>query len=173
MVILVSLIYHLTMPDYIPDTGWRQTHLGRLLGLALQRFDARVLALMAHNVDVPLALSNLAARDQVSAAHIHITRHLPVQGARLTELAASAHMSKQAMGNLVTQCEAWGLVTRADDPLDARAKRVYFTTAGLAWLQAFEDAVAQAEAEFRAEVGAEIATVVAMGLEAYAGGNDR
>jgi hypothetical protein len=36
----------------------------------------RVLALMAHNIDVPLALSNLAARAQVSAAHIHITRHL-------------------------------------------------------------------------------------------------
>ena len=29
---------------------------------------------------------------------------------------------------------------------------------------------AQAEAEFRAEVGPEVATVVALGLEAYAGG---
>jgi DNA-binding MarR family transcriptional regulator len=170
MNILVSLIYYLRMSEHTPDTGWRQTHLGRLLGHAMQRFDTRVLALMAHNVDVPLALSNLAARDQVSAAHIHITRHLPVQGARLTELAASAHMTKQAMGNLVTQCEAWGLVTRSDDPLDARAKRVCFTAAGLAWLQAFQDAVAQAEGEFRVEVGAEIATVVAIGLEAYAGG---
>ena len=44
-----------------------------------------------------------------------------------------------------------------------------FTPVGLAWLQAFKDAVAQAEAEFRAEVGADIATVVSMGLEAYAG----
>ena len=38
-------------------------------------------------------------------------------------------------------------------------------------LQAFHDAVAQAEAEFRAEVGNEVATVVAIGLEAYAGGD--
>jgi hypothetical protein len=30
---------------------------------------------MARNVEVPLALSNLAARDQVGAAHVHITRH--------------------------------------------------------------------------------------------------
>ena len=59
-----------------PDDRWRQTHLGRLMGSALRRFDARVLQLMARNVEVPLALSNLAARDQVSAAHIHITRHL-------------------------------------------------------------------------------------------------
>ena len=51
------------------DDRWRQTHLGRLMGSALRRFDARVLQLMARNVEVPLALSNLAARDQVSAAH--------------------------------------------------------------------------------------------------------
>ena len=44
------------------DDGWRLTHLGRLLGHAMRRFDERVLHLMAHNVDVPLALSNLAAR---------------------------------------------------------------------------------------------------------------
>ena len=55
------------------------------------------------------------------------------------------------------------------DPLDARARRVCFTPTGLAWLQAFRDAVAQAEAEFREEVGQDVATVVAIGLEAYAG----
>jgi DNA-binding MarR family transcriptional regulator len=147
----------------------RQTHLGRLLGHAMRRFDERVLSLMAHNIDVPLALSNLAARSQVGAAHIHITRHLAVEGARLTELAQSAGMTKQAMGDLVDQCEAWGLVSRERDSRDARARLVRFTPTGLAWLQAFKEAVAQAEAEFRAEVGAEIATVVMIGLEAYAG----
>jgi DNA-binding MarR family transcriptional regulator len=151
------------------DDRWRQTHLGRLLGHAARRFDERVLHLMAHNIDVPLALSNLAARSQVSAAHIHITRHLALEGSRLTELAQRAGMSKQAMGDLVDQCEAWGLVVREADGADARARRVRFTPAGFAWLQAFKDAVAQAEAEFRAEVGAEIATVVTIGLEAYAG----
>lgn len=154
-----------------PDEGWRLTHLGRLLGHAARRFDERVLYLMAHNVDVPLALSNLAAKAQVSAAHVHITRHLELQGTRLTTLADKAGMSKQAMGDLVDQCEAWGLVTREADPRDARARIVQFTPTGLAWLQAFKDAVAQAEQEFRAEVGAEIATVVALGLEAYAGGS--
>jgi DNA-binding MarR family transcriptional regulator len=74
------------------------------------------------------------------------------------------------MGDLVDQCEAWGLVTREPDPRDARARLVKFTPTGLAWLGAFRTAVAQAEAEFRAEVGADVATVVAIGLEAYAGG---
>ncbi|OOG48373.1 MarR family winged helix-turn-helix transcriptional regulator [Polaromonas sp. A23] len=150
------------------EENWRLTHLGRLLGHALRRFDERVLVLMARNVDVPLALSNLAARGQVGAAHIHITRHLAVGGSRLTDLAQSAGMSKQAMGDLVDQCEAWGLVTRQPDPHDKRARTVVFTASGLLWLQAFRDAVAQAEAEFKQAVGTDVATVVALGLEAYA-----
>ena len=155
------------MPETLLSNSWRQTHLGRLLGLAMRRFDARVLALMAANIGVPLALSNLAARGQVSAAHIHITRHLAVEGSRLTDLARAAGMSKQAMGDLVDQCADWGLVTREPEPLDARARRVRFTPAGLAWLEAFRQAIVQAEAEFRAAVGDEVATVVALGLEAY------
>ena len=151
----------------LPDDRWRGGHLGRLLGEALRRFDARVLHRMAHDPQVPLALSHLAARDQVGAAHVHITRHLALQGSRLTELAASAGMSKQAMGDLVTQCEAWGLVRREPDPLDRRARRIVFTPDGLLWLDAFRQAVAETEAEFRALVGDDVATVVALGLEAY------
>jgi len=152
---------------------WRQTHLGRLLGHAMRRFDARVLQLMAASEQAPLALAHLAARDKVGAAHIHITRHLPLAGARLTELAHWAGMSKQAMGDLVDQCAAWGLVTRERDPLDARARRIVFTANGLDWLAAFQAAVAQAESEFRAAVGDEVATVVTLGLEAYAEGDQR
>ena len=155
-----------TTPDR-PDDRWRSAHLGRLMGLALRRFDARVMHLMAHDANVPLGLSNLAAREQVGAAHIHITRHLGLNGSRLTELAHNAGMSKQAMGDLVTQCEAWGLVRREPDALDARARHIVFTATGLLWLEAFRQAVARAEAEFRAQVGDDIATVVALGLEAY------
>lgn len=147
---------------------WRETHLGRLLGHAMRKFDERVLHLMAHDEGVPLALANLAARNQISAAHIHITRHLALEGSRLTTLCLAAGMSKQAMGDLVDQCEAWGLVKRGADPLDARAKKLVFTPDGLAWLEAFKDAVAQAEIEFKESVGQDVATVVALGLEAYA-----
>ncbi len=150
------------------DDRWRQSHLGRLLGEAMRRFDASVLQLMTASDQVPLALANLAARDKVGAAHIHLTRHLPLAGARLTELARMAGMTKQAMGDLVDQCEAWGLVARQPDPLDARARRIVFTPTGLDWLAAFRAALTQAEAEFRAAVGDDVATVVALGLEAYA-----
>ena len=173
--LLVSLHYYLDMAIYpmnpppTPPDVWRHSHVGHWLRLALQRFDTRVLELMAQHNAVPLGLANLAAREQVGAAHTHITRHLPPEGARLTELAQRAGMSKQAMGALVTQCEAWGMVRRANDPLDARAKRVVFTSTGLAWLGAYQEAVAQATQELRSAVGADVATVVALGLEAYCG----
>ena len=160
----------MTDPTFpIDPDAWRQTHLGRLLGHAMRRFDERVLALMAHDVDVPLALSNLAARAQVSAAHIHITRHLAREGSRLTELAERAGMTKQAMGDA-------GRPVRGLGPGDARprsarcarpARAVHRRRAGLA------GGLPQARwrrprREFRASVGDEIATVVAIGLEAYA-----
>ena len=154
---------HFDAPD-----EWRHAHLGHWLRLGLERFDARVLALMAQHPSVSLGLSNLAGRGQLTAAHWQVTRHLPPEGARLTELALRAGMSKQAMGTLVNQCDAWGLVQREADGLDARARRVCFTATGRAWLAAYRDSVAQAEEELRNAIGAEVATVVALGLEAYA-----
>ena len=70
--------------DSRTSKDWRSSHLGRLMGESLRRFDARVLSLMTHDPNVPLALSNLAAREQVGAAHIHITRHLAREGSRLS-----------------------------------------------------------------------------------------
>lgn len=151
----------------VSNDSWRQAHVGHWLSQSLLRFDARVLSLMSRNDEIPLALSNLAARGRLSASHVQITRHLAIDGSRLTELAKRANMSKQAMGKLVEQCEAWGLVTRQADVRDARARRIVFTAVGLSWLQAFRQAVAQAEAELRVAVGAEVATVIAIGLEAY------
>ncbi len=151
----------------IPHLTSQSQHLGRRLGDALRRFDARVLQLMAQHPDLSLALSNLARRGQLVAAHIHITRHLPPKGAQLTVLAEQAGVSKQAMGALVNQCEAWGLVEKKRSAQDGRARHIVFTTDGLIWLRAFEQAVQAAEAEFEEEVGNAVATVVRLGLEAY------
>jgi DNA-binding MarR family transcriptional regulator len=99
---------------------------------------------------------------------VHITRHLALAGSRLTDLAACAGVSKQAMGKLVDQCEAWGLVQRQPDLRDARACLVVFSPAGLSCLQAFQEAVTQAQTELQEAVGQQVATVMALGLEAYA-----
>jgi DNA-binding MarR family transcriptional regulator len=162
------LDYDLEMPYPAAAESWRQTHLGRLLEMAGQRFEARVLALMAHNDALSLALSHLAGRGPLAAAHSQITRHLPLAGCSLTELASRAGITKQAMGKLVDQCSAWDLVQRLPDPRDARALRVVFTASGQLWLAAYQQAVQQAEAEFRQAVGTDVATVVQLGLEVYA-----
>ncbi len=150
--------------------GQDRRHLGHLLGDALRYFDGRVLKLMAAHPDLPLALANLAARNQISAAHIHLTRHLPESGARASTLAASAGISKQSMSEALDQCEAWGLIERTVDPLDARAKWVSYTPTGELWLRAFVSAVRRAEIEFREAIGEDVAVVVRLGLEAYAHG---
>lgn len=152
------------------NSGWRTTHTGRLLGEASKRFDTRVQTLMAHSERAPLQLANLAGRGKVSAAIVHITRHLELEGSRLTDLAQSAGMSKQAMTTLLDECEAWGLVQREADSRDSRAKLVRFTPTGLEWLAAFEAAVAQTQHELIEEVGEQVAQVMALGLEAYARG---
>ena len=90
------------------DHRWRHTHMGNLMSRSLDRFDARVLTLMSRNEAVPLSLSNLAARGQLTAAHVQITRHLPVEGTRLTDLAARAGVTKQAMGKLVVATDHGG-----------------------------------------------------------------
>jgi DNA-binding MarR family transcriptional regulator len=156
------------MTTFADSSNWRQSHLGYWLTQASQRFDARVLALMAGNERMPLALANLAARGRLTAAHVHITQHVSTQGSRLTELAVHAGISKQAMGKLVDQCEAWGMVQRQPDARDARASLVMFTQDGMNWLHAYQEAVAQAQSELQEAVGLDVATVITLGLEAYA-----
>jgi DNA-binding MarR family transcriptional regulator len=52
-------------------------------------------------------------------------------GTRLTELAERAQVTKQAMMQVVDDLQSRGLVRRAPDPSDARAKMVKLTARGL------------------------------------------
>ncbi|AOO84914.1 MarR family winged helix-turn-helix transcriptional regulator [Bosea vaviloviae] len=137
-------------------SAWRHANIGRLLNNAVGRFEARVLYLMKE-----------CGHAETRIAHVSLTRNLDVDGTRLTELARRASMSKQAMGELVDQCAALGLITRAADPSDRRARIVAFTPAGLAWLEDFRAAVDIAEREMRSELGEESMNMMLKGLAAY------
>lgn len=64
-------------------------------------------------------------------AHMSLFPHIALdEGTRITELASKLGVSKQAVGQLVDDLEAMGIVQRAADPADGRAKRVHFTAAG-------------------------------------------
>lgn len=165
------------MPDPAPPTAlqpphalWRHAHLGRLLKLSEQRFTHRVRELVALNPQTPLTLTRLAERDQIGSAHLHLLQHLPTEGCRLTTLARTVGMTKQAMATAVSQCMTWGLVETHPDPDDGRARRITYTALGMTWLQVYRDAVTRAQAEFRDAVGDDVATVVLLGLETYGSG---
>jgi DNA-binding MarR family transcriptional regulator len=54
----------------------------------------------------------------------------PENGSRLTELADSAMMTKQTVGEVVSDLEKRGYVERVPDPDDGRAKIIRLTTKG-------------------------------------------
>ena len=60
------------------------------------------------------------------------------------------------------------MVQRQPDARDARATLVVFTPDGMNWLHAYQEAVAQAQTELQEAVGLDVATVITLGLEAYA-----
>src|SRR5215470_384166 len=99
---------------------WRHDNVGRLLNNAISRFESRVLELMSQS-----------GHPQARISHIALTRNLDQKGTRVSELAHRAGMTKQAMGELVSQCAALRLVVTNLDPLDKRARVVQFTSQGL------------------------------------------
>jgi DNA-binding MarR family transcriptional regulator len=86
-----------------------------------------------------VALSRVAAAapaggPRVRAAHTALFPHLDFEGIRLTDLAAKVGVTKQAVGQLVDDLAALGLVERVSDPDDSRAKRIRFSRRGHAAL---------------------------------------
>ncbi len=71
-----------------------------------------------------------AGHRQVRLMHSAILRYLPPEGCRVTELARSAHMTKQAAGYLVDSLVQHGYVERLPDPIDGRAQIVRRTAKG-------------------------------------------
>ncbi len=125
------------------DVAWRRSNTSRLLHSAAWLFDLQILEIV-----------NRKGFPDIRMAHLHLPRNLDLGGTRLTELAKRAEMSKQAMGELVDQCEAMRLIERRPDKEDRRAKIVAFTARGRRLIELVEKAVALAEREMLAQIGA-------------------
>ncbi len=94
--------------------------LGQTLMLALQDFQRRL--------DADLEGHGFPG---IRFRHRSVFLHLDRFGAsRSVDLAAAAGIRPQSMMKIVHELEQLGLVTRAADPRDSRAKLVEFTTAG-------------------------------------------
>lgn len=141
------------------DPGWRRENVGRLLNDAIERFESGILRQMED-----------AGYRGFSLSHITVTRNLDLAGTRATELARRAGITKQSMSELIHQLEASGIVERRPDPADGRAKIVYFSKAGLAWLEAFGSALHNAEQDMCGELGPDSFAALKRALSTYAYG---
>ena len=72
-----------------------------------------------------------AGAPALRTSHTALLPHLDLEGTRLVDLAARVGVSKQAVGQLVDDLEAMGVVERVPDPEDGRARRVRFTRQGV------------------------------------------
>jgi len=122
----------------------REHHIGRLLLQAQRAFNAR-------------ALQKLRDRgySDPGNAHAAVLPHIAIDGTRSTVLAERAGMTKQAAGQIVSDLERQGFVTRRPDPADGRAMLVCFAPAGQTYLQDAYAIKLELEAEYRELLGEE------------------
>jgi Transcriptional regulators len=99
--------------------------LGALLRLPYQALAASMYAELAEN-----------GFPDIRPAFSSVFRHITPQGARVTDMAEQAQMTKQSMGYLVDALHERGYVELVPDPSDRRAKLVRLTERGQAFLDA-------------------------------------
>ncbi len=117
---------------------------GRLLLLAAREFSAQVCQKLREN-----------AHPDLKSGHALLVANWELSGTRISTLAERAEITKQAMGVLVHEMEALGYLTRATDPLDARAILAIPTAKGRQLLADVGVLMAQIEAENVEKIGRE------------------
>ena len=81
-------------------------------------------------VDELVERLHAAGYTDITAAHHPVFYNLDLLGTRLTDLAARAGMTHQAMGESVSSLVALGYLERVPDPVDRRARLVVLTPKG-------------------------------------------
>jgi DNA-binding MarR family transcriptional regulator len=87
------------------------------------------------------------------AAHTALFPHLSSEGVRGADLAKKLGVTKQAVSQLVTELEEWGVVEQIPDPQDGRAKLVRFTKKGEQSLLHGLRVLGEVEAELGDKIG--------------------
>lgn len=72
----------------------------------------------------------LSPAPALRASHTALFPHLSAEGVRGADLAKKLGVTKQAVSQLITELEEWGVVEQVPDPADGRAKLVRFTPKG-------------------------------------------
>jgi len=91
----------------------------------------------------------------LEAAHLNVLQYPGPQGQRPSELAARLRISKQALNYQLGQLERLGYLARVPDADDLRSRRIALTPRAEAAVPVIRDAVAEIEAEWTQQLGAE------------------
>jgi DNA-binding MarR family transcriptional regulator len=110
-----------------------------------------------------------AGYGEIHPGHYKVLRNLGEDGARPSELAAHANVTRQAITKDVDELERLGLVRRDPDPLDGRGVIVRYTERGLAGLAVARRRMLELEDEYAARVGAKRWSNVRAALESLFG----
>jgi DNA-binding MarR family transcriptional regulator len=102
---------------------------------------------------------------EIRPAHGCVFGNMSPHGARLTDLAERARITKQSVGEIVTNLEELGYVERIPDPNDRRAKLVRLTPRGQEAQDAALETFAQIEAEWAERIGTKKVAVLRAALE--------
>ena len=105
-------------------------------------------------VDSEVLAAAAAAGFEIQPGHAIVLRHLGEDGARPSELAAKAQVSRQAITKALDDLERLGLVRRQPDPSDGRGVIVHYTSRGLGALRIARRRMNELEREFASQVGA-------------------
>jgi DNA-binding MarR family transcriptional regulator len=103
---------------------------------------------------------------ELRLAHTHLLPHITSAGVRATEIAKRLDVSKQAIGPLVDELVAEGVVERVPDPTDSRAKLVRWTRRGREAMRHGLGVLAELERGIAVTVGADRMAALADTLEA-------
>jgi DNA-binding MarR family transcriptional regulator len=119
--------------------------LGALLRLPAHAVQRRIIAGL-----------NRAGFPDLRLPHINVFLYPGPEGARPSELAERAGMSKQAMNQLLQSLERLGYIRRDDaDEEDGRARLVHVTERGQAAYDEISDVLVEIEVEWRETLGDE------------------
>jgi DNA-binding MarR family transcriptional regulator len=91
----------------------------------------------------------------IRQAHNDVFATLPLAGARASDMAARAGITRQSMGEIIRELVELGLLEMQPDPTDGRAKVVTFTEAGLELTRGGLEHIIDLEQALADELGAE------------------
>ena len=92
--------------------------------------------------------------DPLTGSSFRLLSIVPDGGARVTDLARTAGMTKQALGQYVAMLEPLGYVTSTPDPTDKRVRIISRTDLGDQAVRTSHELMAAIEDEWRSLVGA-------------------